>query len=72
MFKNFNEVLWIFDFWILENIEEIPEEIISKLDQRNKAKDEKNFELADKIRDEFTSLGYKIIDSREGSIVEKI
>jgi cysteinyl-tRNA synthetase len=72
MFKNLNEVLWIFDFEILENKEKISEEILSKLEQRNKAKQEKNFELADKIRDELTDAWYKIIDSKEGSIVEKI
>lgn len=72
MFKNLNEVLWIFDFHILEKTEEIPDEIKQKLEQRNKAKFDKNFELADKIRDEITKAWYKIIDSKEGSILEKI
>lgn len=72
LFKTFNQVLWIFDFWILDSEEEIPNEILEKLEQRNTAKKDKNFELADKLRDELTKQWYKIIDSREGSRVEKI
>lgn len=70
MFKTFNEILWIVDF--TDNTEiEIPEEIAKKLEMRNTAKKEKNFMLADALRDELDSLGYKIIDSREGSRLER-
>jgi len=73
LFKTFNQVLGIFDFDILDwEKEEIPSEILEKLEERNKAKKEKNFELADKLRDEITESWYKIIDSREGSFLEKI
>jgi cysteinyl-tRNA synthetase len=71
MFTTMNQVLWIFDFSILEWSEEISEDILKKLEERNNAKKEKNFELADKLRDELLESGYKIIDSREGSRVEK-
>nr|MDD3720279.1 cysteine--tRNA ligase [Candidatus Gracilibacteria bacterium] len=69
MFKTFNEILGIVDFTDNTNIE-IPEEIQKKLEIRNVAKKEKNFMLADALRDELDSLGYKIIDSREGSRLE--
>jgi len=71
MFKTLNEVLWIFDFSILEWKEEIPDNILNKLEDRNNAKKEKDFEKADKIRDELLGEWYKIIDDRTGSRVEK-
>lgn len=72
MFVTMNQVLWIFDFEITENEEKIPENILQKLEDRNNAKSNKDFELADKIRDELLELWYKIIDSREWSFLEKI
>ena len=72
MLVTMNQVLWIFDFSILEKSDEISEDILKKLEERNSAKNEKNFELADKLRDELLEEWYKIVDSREGSRVEKI
>lgn len=71
MFRTYNQVLAIIDFDILEK-EEIPSEIISKLEERNNAKKEKNFDLADSLRDELISLWYKIVDSRDWSYLEKL
>ena len=71
MFKTFDFILSIFDFWVLNEVE-IPENIISKLNDRNEAKKSKDFTKADLIRDELLSLWYKIIDDRSGSRVEKI
>ena len=72
MFKTFDEVLGIMSFDILEKKqEEIPKEILEKLEERNIAKKEKNFELADKLRDELNKKWYIIIDTRDGSRVEK-
>jgi len=42
------------------------------LEERSKAKAEKNFARADEIRDEIVAQGYEIIDTREGSSVRKI
>lgn len=72
MCKTFNQVLWIFDFNILEKKENIPVLILEKLEKRNIAKKEKNFELADKLRDELLNSWYKIIDNRDWSYLEKI
>lgn len=72
MFETFNEILGIIDFSIVEIDEQIDDEIMNLLDDRNKAKLDKNFELADKIRDELLEAGYKIIDSREGSVLERV
>lgn len=72
MIKTLDQVLWIIDFWVLEDLSEIPNEIIKKLEERNNAKKEKKFDEADKIRDEIEKLWYKIIDDRGWSRVEKI
>jgi len=71
MFKTFNQVFAIIDFDVVVS-EEIPVDILSKLEARNVAKKSKDFELADKLRDELISNWYKIVDSRDWSYVEKI
>jgi len=63
MYKTFDSVLSILDFEILKS-ETIPSEILEKFEARNIAKKAKDFALADLIRDELLSLGYKIIDDR--------
>ena len=70
MFKTFDSVLSILDFEVLKS-EEVPENILEKFEQRNIAKKAKDFTLADTLRDELLWLGYKIIDDRNGSRVEK-
>ena len=40
--------------------------IEEKIEERNKAKSEKNYELADKIRNELLEKGIEIMDTREG------
>ena len=71
--KTFNEVFWIIDFEILEkSAEKIPENILEMLEKRNSVKKQKRFKEADELRDEILKLWYKIIDSRDGSSLEKI
>ena len=73
MYKTFDEIFAIMDFSLLEDDDtEIPAEIQEKLDARNTAKSEKNFELADSLRDEIESAWYKIVDDRIGSRLERI
>ncbi len=45
---------------------EIPAEVIELTLQRTAAKKEKNFDLADRIRQQISELGYEIEDTREG------
>lgn len=45
---------------------EIPGEVLALIEQRTAAKKEKNFDLADSIRQQISSLGYEIEDTREG------
>ena len=46
--------------------------IEDKINERQKAKDNKDYQEADKIRDELLSLGIKLIDTKEGTTYEKI
>lgn len=50
---------------------EISEEIKKLLEQRKEARENKNFELSDKIRDILYEKGYVVIDKKEGQIIEK-
>lgn len=70
MCKTFDSVLGLFDFEALNT--EISSEVLEKLELRNQAKKDKNFERADALRDELLSLWYKIIDDRSGTRLQKI
>lgn len=47
-------------------------EIEKLIDERNEAKSNKNYKLADEIRDKIKSLGYEIEDTRQGTKWKKI
>lgn len=51
---------------------EIPEEILKLVEQRKIAKENKNWEEADKIRQLIIDNGFYIKDTKEGMIVEKM
>ncbi len=51
--------------------EEIPEEIQKLAEERKIAKQNKNWEKADKIREEIKQKGYIIKDTKDGIIIEK-
>lgn len=50
---------------------ELPEEITDLLEQRKAARKEKNFALADEIRDKISALGYTVEETRQGTIVKR-
>jgi len=50
---------------------EIPQEVQKLLEERKKAREEKNWELSDKIRDEILKLGFEVRDENEGQVVTK-
>jgi len=56
---------------LLKEDDEIPENIISMAEQRNEARKNKDYALADKLRDEISSLGYEIKDTPEGIKISK-
>ncbi len=69
--KTWNEVIAIFDFDLLESNEVVPNEIIALVAERNEAKLQKNYKESDRIRDQLDTLGYKIIDEKNGSRAER-
>ena len=55
-----------------DNNHELDDEILDLIEQRKEAKKNKDFKLADEIRDNLLKKGIKLIDSREGTTYEII
>ena len=55
----------------MEEDNDIPQELIDKLEQRAQARKEKNWALSDQLRDEINQAGYDIKDSPDGSTLVK-
>ncbi len=51
--------------------EQLPAEILELAEQRKQARKDKNFALADELRDKITSLGYTVEETRQGTIIKK-
>lgn len=51
--------------------EEIPEDVRALAEERTKAKLDKNWALADELRDEINKRGYNIKDTKEGIVIQK-
>ncbi|MBQ8396228.1 MAG: cysteine--tRNA ligase, partial [Oscillospiraceae bacterium] len=49
--------------------EELPEEILALAEQRKAARKEKNFALADELRDKIIALGYTVEETRQGTVI---
>lgn len=72
MLMSFNQVFDILDTNIFDIEEEsLPQEVIQKVKERDFAKSDKNYALADSLRDEIMALWYNIIDTKERTVVEK-
>ena len=54
-----------------QNLKLSEKDILNKIDERNKARDKKNYKLADKIRDELLSKGV-LIEDKDGKTIWKI
>ncbi len=51
---------------------EIPKEVLQLHKKRIEAKKNKNFRLADEIRNEIKEQGYDVLDKKEGAVLKKI
>ena len=69
LIEDFDKVFAL-DLLVEDNID-IPQEVINLASKRDEYKKNKDYENADKIRDEIISLGYKLVDTREGTKVLK-
>ena len=63
----FDNVLGVLDV----KKEKIPAEIKKLVEERNKARKEKDYKKADKIRDEINNKGYILGDTEEGTMIKK-
>ena len=50
----------------------ISEEVKDLLTKRKEARKNKDWKLSDELRDKIIELGYQVIDTKEGTTVEKI
>jgi len=63
----------VFSLKLFEKDEiELPLEVSDLLDQRKEARENKDFALSDKLRDEIKELGFIVKDSKEGQTVSRI
>lgn len=70
LMKRFDSVLGILSFE--KQVEAIPQELHEALEQRNKARKDKNWALADSLRDLITARGYVIEDTVQGARLKKM
>jgi len=50
----------------------LPEEILEIIEERKKAREDKNWQKSDELRDKLTSLGYNVKDTKDGMIIENV
>jgi cysteinyl-tRNA synthetase len=71
LYKKFDEILKVLNIDEINTIEKIPVEIEEFLELRIKAREMKNFEESDRIRDVLKEKGWIVEDSPEGQKVKK-
>ncbi len=52
-------------------VDDIPQEVLDLVEQRKQARKDKNFALADELRDKISALGYSIRETRQGTEITK-
>lgn len=68
LLKYFHKLNEIFNIWNFEKTQvefDIPKEILEIAEKRFQAKQNKDWNTADKLRDELSSKGYKVVDSKD-------
>ncbi|MDE7281139.1 MAG: cysteine--tRNA ligase [Ruminiclostridium sp.] len=68
--KTFDELTDVLGI-LFEKEEEIPAEILELVEKRKEARKNKDFALADSIRDEITARGYIVEETRQGVNIKK-
>lgn len=63
--------LWLFDVTIEENVD-IPAEVSLLADQRVQAKKDKNYTLADELRNKIVTLWFQLKDTKDGYEISKL
>ena len=72
----FTELNKIFDIWeIAEKKEEkldVPAEVVEWAEQRIQARKDKNWAVADELRDKISAAGYVVKDTKDSFVIEKL
>lgn len=66
----FDEILGLKLSEVKEEEKVLPENVLEIIRKRDEARKNKDYAMSDKLRDELTSMGYKVLDSKEGTKVE--
>ncbi len=72
LLKRFDMVLGLKIDEVDEQKQDLPQEILDLIEERKKARENKDWDKSDRIRDLIQNKGYEIKDTKEGSIVKKI
>jgi cysteinyl-tRNA synthetase len=67
MLDDFNQVLGI----IPEKIEETPREVQKLVDEREFAREQKDFKTSDRLREQIKNLGYEVDDTIYGPLLRR-
>lgn len=68
----FNTLTGVLGLLYNDKGDDIPAEVTELIEQRKAARKNKDFALADQLRDKITSMGYSVEETRQGTIVKKI
>lgn len=68
----FNELTKVLGLLYNDKKDDIPNQVLDLVEKRKQARKNKDFETADKLRDEITALGYQVLESRQGTKIVKI
>jgi cysteinyl-tRNA synthetase len=69
--EEFDSILGLFKDGFPTGVEEVPSEILEKLEERQNARKNKDFQRADELRDAIIDAGYVIEDTPQGPRVRK-
>jgi cysteinyl-tRNA synthetase len=67
----FDEILGLFRDGLPRAAEEIPADVVAALEERNKAKRNKDFRRADELRRQIHEAGYVILDTHSGATLRR-
>lgn len=63
----------VFGLDLLEDEEvDVPGDILMLIEEREKARGDRNFELSDRYRDEIRDKGFSVKDTKDGPVIEKL
>jgi len=68
LYRQFSDVLGLF---AEAGKNEIPEEVMKLVEERESARKKKEWEISDVLREKIKSLGYVVKDTKEGPNVKK-